>query len=339
MIRITICGGGSLGHACLGVLGSQPEVEVSLLTQHPAQWQNCVSVTDEKGNVYEGRISTVSVDPASVIPDADYVLLCLPGFLIRETMRQITPYLNPGTAVGSIVSSTGFFFFAHEELSEQTPLFGFQRTPYIARLKEYGVSANLLGYKSSVAIACEHFADVESFRSLVEELFRTKTILLESFYEAALTNSNPILHTGRLYTMWRQWDGTPYPNCSYFYKEWTEEDAQCLIDMDAEFMQLLSCLPMNKKSIPTLLDYYEQHDAASLAAKLRSIPAFQSILSPMKQLEQGGWVPDLESRYFREDFPFGLRFIVELARQNNLSVPTMEKVFEWGMNLIDKKSL
>lgn len=331
-MKITICGAGSLGHVCLGVLSSQTDVQVSLLSGHPQLWHKTITVTDEEERTFVGTPELISSNPADVIPTADIVLFCLPGYLIEQTLRNIRPYLQPHTCVGSIVSSTGFFFFAHEILPAETPLFGFQRVPFIARVGEYGSSARLLGYKSSLAVACENFSNAESFRVCVEQLFHTPTSLLGSFYEAALTNSNPILHTGRLFTMWGQWDGTPFERCSLFYKEWDVASAQCLIDMDREFMELLGHLPIRKGSIPSLLEYYKQHDAESLAKKLRSITAFQSILSPMKQLSDGKWIPDFESRYFTEDFPFGLRFIVDLSRKYHVAIPVIDKVYAWGLS-------
>lgn len=336
-MKITICGAGSLGHVCLGVLSSQPEVEVSLLTGHPDCWEGEVRVTDVSGKVFAGRPSQVSAEASDLIPTTDLVLLCVPGYLIEPTLRRIAPCLRGGTVVGSIVSSTGFFFFAHEILPPSVPLFGFQRVPFIARVATYGQSANLLGYKPSLAVACEHIASPEAFCDTLSRLFLTPVTLLGSFYEAALTNSNPILHTSRLYTMWRHWDGTPFDRCLLFYKEWTVEAARCLIDMDSEFMALLDRLPMRKECVPSLLEYYGQSDAESLTGKLRSIAAFQSLPAPMRQLSDGGWVPDFGSRYFTEDFPFGLRFIVELARQHGVAVPLLEEVLAWGLSQCGKE--
>jgi hypothetical protein len=53
----------------------------------------------------------------------------------------------------------------------------------------------------------------------------------------------------------------------------------------------------------------------------------------MKQTPNG-WVPDFESRYFTEDFPFGLRFIYELAHLNNINTPNIDKVYQWGISKI-----
>lgn len=332
MTRICICGGGSLGHVCAGFLAAQHDVEVNLFTQKPERWASQITVTDPEGKQYWGSLSTISADPEKALKDCDIIFLCLPGFAIESTLLRIQPYIG-NAIVGSIVCSTGFFFAAHRILGTGAKLFGFQRVPFIARTTEYGRSANLLGYKPQLAMATENIPDTESFRQLVEKLWQTPTKLLASHYEASLTNSNPILHTGRLYTMWKDWNGTPYDHNILFYREWTNEASQLLIDMDAEFMLLLDQLHVTKGAIPTLLEYYESHDAESLTHKISSIPAFQHITSPMKQAE-GGWIPDFGSRYFTEDFPYGLKLIADLAKDKGIHTPNIYKVLEWGMEKV-----
>ena len=137
-MNICICGGGNLGHVVLGVLAAQPQNRVSLLTNHPQQWADTVMVTDPNGKQYVGKIAQITNRAEDVIPHSDIVLLCLPGFAIREELDKIRPYLSATTAVGSIVSSTGFFFEAQRLLPKEQPLFGFQRVPFISRTTEYG---------------------------------------------------------------------------------------------------------------------------------------------------------------------------------------------------------
>lgn len=337
VMRICICGGGSLGHVCAGFLAAQNVTEVRVFTQHPERWNTSLHVTDPNGRVFEGHLDGVSSNPQEVVSECDIILLCLPGFAIEETLRRIKPHVGQA-AVGSIVCSTGFFFAAHRILGEGVRLFGFQRTPFIARTTRYGHAANLLGYKAQIAIAVENMDDKEAFRQQVEQLWATPTRLLNSHYEVSLTNSNPILHTGRLYSLWKDWKGEVYDHNILFYKEWTNEASQTLIDMDAEFMQLLTKLPVTPGAIAPLLEYYESHDAASLTRKITSIAAFQNITSPMKETE-GGWVPDFESRYFSEDFPFGLRFIYDLSREYGIDTPTINRVYEWGSRVTcDRRS-
>ena len=332
MTKVCICGGGALAHVCAGVLSSQPEVEVNIFTRKPELWSHQLEVTDSRGKVYNGNLNIISNSPEEALKDCDIVFLCLPGFAIEGTLNSIKPYIG-NAVVGSIVCSTGFFFVAHRILGEDARLFGFQRVPYIARTKEYGHTANLLGYKPQLAIAVENVEDNEAFRQLVETLWMTPVKLLGSHYEVSLTNSNPILHTGRLYSMWKDWNGEVYDHNILFYKEWTNEASQILIDMDSEFMQLLDVLPVTKGAIPSLLEYYESQDAESLTLKITSIPAFQNITSPMKEVG-GVWIPDFESRYFTEDFPYGLKYIWQIAHEKNIPCPNIDSVYEWGMSKI-----
>lgn len=332
-MKICICGGGSLGHVCAGVLSSHPNVEVSVLTRRPLLWNPEIEVTDPDGKVFRSSRLVRTSDEKEAVSGAEIVLLCLPGYLIEDTLRSILPHIGEHTKVGSIVSNTGFFFQAHNILPSTTGLFGFQRTPFIARVNEYGKSAFLLGYKKEIHVVLENIDDRESFRSLIENLFLTKTSLLDSFYEVSLSNSNPLLHTSRLYSLWHNYAGQTYSKPILFYKEWNNEASELLIAMDREFMDILKQLPVKPGAIPPILQYYESTDAESLTSKISGIPAFQTIVAPMKETAQG-WVPDFSSRYFTEDFPLGLKYIQETASRFNISVPTIDKVLKWGLKVV-----
>lgn len=330
MLKITICGGGNLGSVCTGFLASQPEAQVSLLTRRPEQWSLQPEVIDPDGHCFTGTLSCVTSDAREVIPEADIVLLCLPGFSIEAVLQEIRPWLSPATAVGAIVANTGFFFAAHDLLPASQPLFGFQRVPFISRISTYGHRAQLLGYKPQLHVAIEHADDPALLRLTLEQLFRTPVALLNNFYEVSLSNSNPILHTGRLFTMWRGHEQDTFPAPFLFYDDWTLEASEMIMQMDAEFMQLTGCLDISQTAIPPLLTYYESVDAASLTRKIRTIQAFHGIQAPMTETPDG-WRIDFTSRYFIEDFPFGLRFIRDLLRQHHIPAPFIEQVYQWGV--------
>lgn len=334
-MNITICGGGNLGHVTAGFFSAQEEQKVSLLTTHPDQWSSQLEIIDNKGKVYRGHLDVVSAQPNDVIPNADLVLVCLPGFAIHDVLCKIAPFLNSKTWVGTVVSSTGFFFEAFKLFPNTQPLFGLQRVPFISRIINYGHVAELKGYKESLSVAVEQIEDKENVRSVLENLFKTPTHLLDSYYEVSLSNSNPLLHTARLYTMWKDWkSGIVYDINPEFYSDWTIESAELLIAMDEEFQFLLRKIGLKEGSIPSVLCYYESKDAESLTNKLHSIPAFRGITSPMKINKFGKYEPDFSSRYFREDFPYGMRYIVETANKYNLHLPKIERVYKWGMDII-----
>lgn len=331
---ICICGGGSLGHVCAGVLSSSG-YRVNILTGHPDSWSKSIDVEDIDGHVYKGEISVISASASVAIPDADIILLCLPGYLIRQQLEEIKPFLRHDAIVGSIVSSTGFFFEAHDILSPETPLFGFQRVPYIARVREYGKSAELLGYKESLNMCFENVGNINELRMEFSNAFKTPVNVLSNYYEVSLTNSNPILHTGRLYAMWHGKEDELVENPVLFYSEWNDEASIVLLAMDDEFRKLLDILGVSQDAVPSLLKYYESTDYKSLTEKIRSIEAFKSIKAPMINTGHG-WLPDFGSRYFTEDFPYGLRYIRDLAKFHGIETPTIDKVYEWGLKVIDR---
>ena len=337
MTNICICGGGSLGHTIAGFVASKEDYNVSLLTRHPEKWSQAIDVTDLDGRNYHGELFCVTDKPSIVVPDADIVLLCLPGYAIENVLQQIRPHLRNTTFVGSVVSSTGFFFMVAQLLPVDIPVFGLQRVPFIARTKEYGKSACLLGYKPSISVAIENtsFNKKRELALLLERLFQVPVTLLSSHYEVSLTNSNPLLHTSRIYTLWKEWKpGIKYKSCPPFYADWTIDAAHYYIEMDCEFQALLKLLPVADGAIPNVLDYYESHDEQSLRDKLASIPAFKNIMAPMIGNDDDGYEPDFKSRYFTEDFPYGLNSIVKVAREMNFSIPVIDEVYEWGMEMI-----
>lgn len=339
MKKICICGGGALGHVIGGWLSARNHAIVNVLTGHPEKWQHEIIVDTPEDLILKGNIAKISNQPEEIIPESDVVLLCLPGYMIAKQLEAIKPFLKTSTFVGSVFSSTGFFFEALKILNENQPLWGFQRVPFISRVNEYGKSAHLLGHKNSHNIAIEHISPNKKveFAMMMQEWFERPINILKNYYEASLTNSNPLLHTSRLYTMFgSENENKVFDHMILFYEEWTESAADLYIKMDEEFFQLLNTLPVSIGYLPTVLYYYESHDAKSLAAKLSSIQGFKGITSPMKQVEEG-WIPDFESRYFTEDFPYGLKYIWQLAHEKGIECPNIDKVYEWGMNKLKKQ--
>ena len=337
-MKICICGGGNLGHVVAGFIAAQKKHEVCLLTRHPELWSQDLIIEAPAETTYSGHLNGLFSNAEQAVSDADIILLCLPGYAIRETLLQIKDYVQSDAAVGSVVSSTGFFFEAMQLLPASQPLFGFQRVPFISRIIEYGHKARLMGYKDSLNLAIERTEHPEQLRDTLADMLQTPIQLLGSYYEASLSNSNPLLHPSRLYTLWKDWhEGDIYPRVPFFYEEWTEETAQLYIQMDNELQSLLDLLPVRKGSIATVLDYYESTDAVSLAKKLRSIEAFKGILSPMKQVE-GGYIPDFQSRYFIEDFPYGLAIVHRLAHEKGVPSPSIDMVYDWGTKMLNRYS-
>lgn len=342
-MKICVCGGGNLGHVAGAFMALQPDVEVAMLTRSPEKWHEDIALVMPDGGELVAHLSLVTADVRAAVSGADYVVLCLPGFALAGEMRLLAPFLESGTVVGAVVSSTGFFFTAEDNLPAGTVLFGLQRVPFISRTIVYGSRAHLMGTKprleacvsgnggSTVAAALQ-----ERVRRDVERMFGTRVFLLDSIYEASLSNSNPLLHPARLYSLWRDWDGVrTYDRNPLFYEEWTDEASELLVSMDKELFALLDRLPMRRGSIVPILEYYESADAVALTRKLRSIRAFRGIASPMRHVPDG-YIPDVQSRYFTEDFSYGLAIIRRLAKEHGVDTPAIDRICDWGFSMLDR---
>lgn len=335
--NICICGGGSLGHVIAAVLSSKGH-HVSMLTNQPGRWQQTIYATDNNSKTIEGNIRIASAKPEDAIPSADIILLCVPGFLVEDILRSIKPHLSPEVLVGSVVCSNGFFWIAKHILGNDCRLFGFQRVPYICRINEYGKSAAIKGYKSKLKIAGCHNIDLPGLAGFFSQVFETPTSVLGHYLEATLTNSNPLLHTTRIYGMLSKQPTDVFDKEFLFYEEWDDYSSEILINCDAEFQQLLQQIPINRNEIPGILDYYESTDAPSLTRKIRSITAFKGIKMSMIY-KDGTYHVDYSNRYFTEDIPFGLLIIKSIAVAMKKETPSIDTVLLWMQEKMQKEYL
>lgn len=331
--KVCIVGGGNVGTVLAGVMASNG-YRVSVLTDRPEQWGRRVTVDTPEGAALTGPVEATS-RPREALLGADVVLLCLPGPAISGKLKLIKPWLSPDVMVGSVFSCTGFFIMAIDELGRDARLFGLQRVPFISRLECYGHSARLLGRRDCIHMAFSNIPVDDSVINLFSSLFVTPVSPLGHPMEVTLTNSNPILHPSRLYSMFKDVDA-PMDEVPMFYADWNDESSRLLIECDEEFQRVVKAVGLPENAVPRLLDYYESWDAASLTRKIRSIPAFKTIKAPMKAVE-GGFLPDFDNRYFTEDFPYGLLLVKMIAETVGVATPAIDSVIQWYQTQVGRR--
>lgn len=109
MVNVCICGGGSQGHISAGVIGSNPNYSVSVLTRKPDLWSHDFKAVNLEGKEYVAKLDVITSNPAEIIPAVDIVLICLPGYAICDGLEKIKPFLRENTLVGSVFGGSGFF--------------------------------------------------------------------------------------------------------------------------------------------------------------------------------------------------------------------------------------
>ena len=175
--------------------------------------------------------------------------------------------------------------------------------------------------------------------AFVEEAFKIETIPLENYLSITLTPSNPILHTTRLRTIFKDYyEGLSYKSVPLFYEGWNNETSELLLKCDAELQEMCKMLSdFDLSYVKSLKEHYESNNADELTKKITSIRSFKGLKTPTLTLEDGSFIPDFGSRYFRADFPFGLAILVQIADFLGYDAANMKETMKWYEDLISDK--
>lgn len=331
MLNICIVGGGNIGSLLIGQLGWREDVCIRVKASNPESWGNEMLVFDTfHDTTFSGKIERVSDKMEDVIPNADIILITLPSFLIEKTFEEMLPHVKSGAWIGIVPGTGGCEFYAQKLLEKGCVLFGLQRVPGVARIKKRGKSVYMTGDRKELKIAALPVNRVEEICRVFEDLIQIPCIPLPNYLSVTLIPSNPILHTTRLYSMFRDYhEGMFWPENIRFYKTWTDDSSEILFACDAELQAMCKKYAgLDLTEVVSLKVHYESPTVSALTAKIQSIPGFQTIESPMVKTESG-YIPDFKSRYFVEDYPYGLCIIKDFCCIAGMEMPAIDEVLKW----------
>ena len=327
-MNICVVGGGNIGTLILGELGFDRKHHLRLLTSRPFEWSNNITVIDAHNNSEKsGFVDIITDNPQKAIEDAEIIFITVPSHVTPSIIDRIYPYLMDGVSIGIIPGSGGAELYLKKMIKKDVVIFGFQRVHSIARLKEYGKSVYQLGRKKRIELATIPSKAGKDLIRVIENLFNLPCVLLDNYLNITLTPSNPILHTVRLFKIFNNYtEGIYYDEPILFYEEWDDDTSEILLNCDNE-VQLL-CKELNLSGIMPLGEYYESKSKSQLTNKIKSIEAFKNIKAPMI-FKDSRYIPDLNSRYFIEDFIYGLCIIKSFSMKLGIETPTINTVLRW----------
>lgn len=328
-MNITIIGGGNIGTLMAAEFANKGH-KVIMYTSKPSLWNEEISVYNcDEELILRGKLALVINSMQEAIKNADYIWVTMPAEFFLELSVKMFPFVHKGQKIGIVPGSGGAEFAFNSLIQKECILFGLQRVHSIARLKKYGESVYELGRKAEIQIGAISSKETEHICNEVSALFDMPCRALDNYLSVTLTPSNQILHTARLYSMFRDYKlGFFYPRNILFYEEWTNEASQILITCDQELQQLCKVIPLDLSAVKSLKKHYESQTVEQMTKKIRGIKAFKGLTSPMKKNEKG-WVPDWNSRYFTTDFSYGLKIIKEIAELFSVTVPNINTIWEW----------
>ncbi len=333
-MKITVVGGGNVGTQFAAHAAAKGHC-VTMFTSRPKEFSSELSVVDECGReLCRGKAGATDV-PAEAFADADVVFVTTPAFLATEIAEKMLPYVRAGMAIGLIPGTGGMECAFREALSRGATLFGLQRVPSVARLKTYGQTVCAMGYRSRLSLAALPNAETEACCALLSSLFSMPCDALPNYLNVTMTPSNPILHTARLCALFSDYvPGKTYERVPLFYEEWDDASSALLLRCDEEVQRVCRAFSeLDLSCVRSLREHYESDTPQKLTQKIRSIASFRGIASPAVPSERG-WVPDLTSRYFTADFPYGLAILRQIARFAEVSTPALDGVYRWYERIV-----
>lgn len=338
-MKIAVLGSGNVGTLISAQMTLKGH-EVRLYSRKAHLFGKTVVYEDaDSATKQDVELYLVSGDLKEVVTGTDLVIVTVPSFAIRDLMERVFPLIDITTRVMFFPGTGGVEFYCKEFVEAGGVVFGSQRVCSVARLKEYGKHVIGSGKRTEMFVAAIPSQYGEEAKQLIESFFDIKTTALPNYLAVTFTPSNPILHTSRLYALFKDYDPeVGYDDIPLFYEEWSLEASEALIALDAEVQEMCRLIPLELKDVRSLLLHYESEDAVQLKNKICSIGSFKGLTTP--QVEKNGRKhPDLESRYFTADFPYGLLILKAFANICDMKTPMMDKVIGWYQHLIGKEYL
>lgn len=329
MKKVCIVGGGNIGIACAVDLSLKKEFSVIIYTHKAKNLPNYFTKVDTDKNLEVKSNFIEMTDDANIaFNGASIVLVTLPSFLIENFVKEVAAY-NP-EIIFYIPGYGSKELFSKPLVEKRIAVAGLERVPYIARL--HNSTTVYASKKKEISCAALDSNKTEYACKLLEDFFDIPCVRIRNYLTVSFTPSNPILHTSRLYSMFKNCTlNTEIPNQIKFYADWNNESSENLISMDKELENICgSFADLDLSQFKTIREHYESFDVESMTKKLSSIHSLKNIFSLLRKNEHDTkYFIDASSRYFREDFPFGLCILRGFAEIANVKTPCMDKVLKW----------
>lgn len=336
VLNITIVGGGNIGTQ-FAVHCAEKKHDVTIYTSKADKFNSELTITNEKNEITnKAYIKRATNNPKDAFENSDIIFVTVPAFMMKETADTIEPFFKEGLYIGLIPGTGGGECCFKKAIEKGCIVFGLQRVPSVARLKEYGKTVCASGYRDTLHVAAIPNKETINCCKIIKSIFNfMKVISLPNYLCVTMTPSNPVLHTSRLCSLFSDYtNGKIYDYIPLFYEEWSLDSSELLLKNDEEVQNICKALnDFNLQDVKSLKIHYESENAAQLTNKMRSIKSLQGLATPSIKLEEG-FIPDFNSRYFTADFPFGLEILVQIGNFAGVEIPNLKATLKWYWDIV-----
>ncbi len=341
-MNICIVGGGNIGTYLAAYISRKTNVKVWLYTSKPALFANEIELEEQElEKKTKVKIHCITNQLKEAIQDANIILITYPSFMVGELLKEISEFVKEGTYIGVIPGFGGAEFYKEDFLAKGCKFIGTQRVPAIVRLNEYGKSVCLKETNPFMKICAFPKEATKEICEKIEDLIDIKCEKLHNYLPITLSPSNPTMHPSRLYELFRDYNKeiTIYEENPLFYEQWGDKASTYLLELDEEIHLIFNVIGIvDNYEVEKIKERFNIEQPWELTDKIRNASGFKGIHSPMNKVE-GGYIPDLESRYFVEDIPFGMCIIKAFAQICGVETPRLDEIIIWAQGLLGKEYL
>jgi len=329
-----------MGHYLAAKVGIKQN-RVRVYTRDAAKWKEEVIAVDNNVIIAEGIIDKCSSSAKEALHEAELVLITWPSNYLAERLHEIEPYLTGDMMIGFIPGYGGKEFICKDLTRKGCILFGTKRVLSSTKAIDRGSSVECIDNRPDIQIAAVKSSYTDRCCKIMEDLFKKPCVPLKNYLTVSLTPSNPILHTSRIYSLFKDYhNGHIYNEHYRFYSKWSDSASEALLDMDNELQTFCNSLvELDLSGVIPLTKHYEISDSSSeqervsnMTAKIRSLK-FIKDYAPMVR-EGSGYKPAFDSRYFKEDFPYGLAVIKSFCEIGLINTPMIDRLLKWYSKLM-----
>lgn len=326
--KICIIGAGNIGIPIAVDFSYNDNYEVFLYTKKECLKTKRLSYYDiDSGKTVESKDLIITDVLSEACNNSNLIIVTYPSFLIESFIKSISEYTFE--TVFFIPGYGGKDLISYKYLGEKCNIAGLDRAPYISRL--HSETNASISKKKKLRFATLKKEHSEKTKKQLEDLFKVPCEILNNYLTVNLTPSNPILHTSRIYSLLNEktYD-QGFERQIKFYKEWDNMSSELMIKMDNELHDLIKSVPINLSEVIPLTNHYESKTVEEMTKKISSIKSFSEINAPLVyDSTTNKYQIDFSSRYFNEDFPFGLKILIEYASICDIKTPIMSKIYKW----------
>lgn len=330
-MKIAIIGAGNIGThfaVCLASIGC----EVSIYSPRFKEISSVLELVDETGAVLKSaKIALASDDLGSCVRGASVIFITTPVNTADELCAKLLPFVDGASRLCFVCGGGGVEFAFAPCLEKGASIYCLARVPSIARLVKYGKSVWASKPRDQLFISALNGAKSDDLLGLLERAFDCRVSFLKDFLSISLTGSNAILHTARLFVVFKDYEkGRFYESLPLFYEDWDDESSELLLELDCELASICGALEgFDFSLVKSIKEHYEIKTKSELSAKIRWVPAFKGLKTPSVFTQGRGFEPEWNSRYFTCDFGYGLAFLAKIAEILGLKVVKMNALLDW----------